>query len=79
MSTNRAVRTLGLLLSLALLAFAACDDDAPSEPKSPAAGPNAVAAFSLPDLNPNSPSLGDTISPRDYLGRVSCWYFGAAT
>jgi len=34
-----------------------------------------VADFSLPDQNPNSPRAGESISPRDYLGDVSGWYF----
>ena len=79
MIANRAARTLGLFLSIAFLAIVACDDDAPNKPKPVTPGPEAVADFSLPDLNPNSPTFGDTISPRDSLGRISCWYFGAAT
>ena len=34
-----------------------------------------VADFLLEDLNPTSPRSGDAISPRDYLGEVSGWYF----
>lgn len=34
-----------------------------------------VADFSLPDQNPNSARTGQSISPRDYLGDVSGWYF----
>ena len=42
-------------------------------------GPNAVANFSLPDINPASPTLGQNISPRDYLQQISGWYFIKAT
>ena len=42
-------------------------------------GPNAVVDFSLPDTNPSSPTVGQTISPRDYLQEVSGWYFIKAT
>jgi hypothetical protein len=35
--------------------------------------------FSLMDVNPNSQTGGQPVSPRDYLMRVSAWYFGHAT
>lgn len=35
--------------------------------------------FSLTDVNDTSPSAGDPVSPRDYLERVSAWYFAHAT
>lgn len=35
--------------------------------------------FALADVNPNSATFGKTVSPHDYLGRVSAWYFGHAT
>ena len=41
--------------------------------------PLPVAEFSLQDVNPNSTTTGQNISPRDYLTRVSAWYFGSAT
>lgn len=34
-----------------------------------------VADFDLPDQNPNSARSGQSVSPRDYLGDVSGWYF----
>jgi hypothetical protein len=34
--------------------------------------------FSLADVNPASPSYDRQVSPRDYLGKVSAWYFGKA-
>ena len=35
--------------------------------------------FELVDVNATSPSNQQVISPRDYLGQVSGWYFGFAT
>ena len=42
-------------------------------------GVNAVADFSLPDINPSSPTVGQNISPRDYLQQISGWYFIKST
>jgi hypothetical protein len=41
--------------------------------------PAALVDFSLPDINETSATSGQNISPRDYLGQVSAWYFGHAT
>jgi hypothetical protein len=38
-----------------------------------------VPDFSLPDVNETSARYGELVSPRDYLGQVSAWYFGHAT
>jgi hypothetical protein len=38
-----------------------------------------VPDFLLPDVNTNSSTFGADVSPRDYLGRISAWYFGHAT
>ena len=51
----------------------------------PAAGPvydpsdGPMPDFSLADRNSNSPLFGQSISPRDYLEKISGWYFGHAT
>ncbi len=70
---------LSLLLPLLLLlTFGGCDDEKkPSDPsdETPAVAPD----FSLPDVNPNSSTAEQLISPRDYLGGVSCWYFTEST
>jgi hypothetical protein len=34
--------------------------------------------FSLADVNPASASYAQQVSPRDYLGKISAWYFGKA-
>ena len=38
-----------------------------------------VADFSLLDTNPTSATYDQLVSPRDYLGQVSAWYFGHST
>lgn len=38
-----------------------------------------VPDFSLIDTNPNSPTHNQTVSPRDFIGKISAWYFGHAT
>jgi len=48
------------------------------------AGPSMVMGdpvpdFSLPDVNETSPRFPELVSPRDYLGGVSAWYFGRST
>ena len=52
------------------------NDNGPDDPQPSA---DALPDFSLPDVNPNSVRFGDEVSPRDYLAKVSAWYFGAAT
>ena len=37
-----------------------------------------VADFGLPDVNPTSDTNATTVSPRDYMGTVSGYYFGHA-
>ena len=43
------------------------------------AGSQPVADFSLVDVNTTSPRFDTPVSPRDYIGRVTAWYFGHAT
>ena len=35
--------------------------------------------FELIDENPNSETYASLVSPRDYLGQRSAWYFGHET
>ena len=35
--------------------------------------------FSLMDTNPNSATGGKNVSPRQYVGSVTAWYFGFST
>ena len=39
----------------------------------------AAPDFALLDVNPSSPRFGESVSPRDYLGTISAWFFGWAT
>ena len=39
----------------------------------------AVPEFELVDLNPTSPTAGEVISPSDFRGQVSAWYFTHST
>lgn len=41
--------------------------------------PSAMPDFELTDLNPTSPRFGEVVSPRDYLQKVSGWYFTHST
>ena len=38
-----------------------------------------VPDFSLTDVNSASSTYNQPVSPRDYLGQVSGWYFGHST
>lgn len=35
--------------------------------------------FRLEDKNPSSSTFGRKVSPRDFMGQISAFYFGAAT
>ena len=70
-----ATRPAAPLVALAALALAACSDDSSPGVEPPVPMPD----FTLTDVNPTSPSADEAVSPRDYLQRVSAWYFGHAT
>ena len=38
-----------------------------------------VAEFSLTDVNPNSSTVNQTVSPSDFSQQASAWYFGHST
>jgi len=40
--------------------------------------PQVMPDFSIADVNPVTPTYGKNVSPRDYLGKFSAWYFGHA-
>lgn len=71
---------------LAAFALAACsgtaDVEEPNTNRSRDAGvaqTTVVADFSLLDQNSSSPRANTNVSPRDYLQKVSGWYFTHAT
>jgi predicted component of type VI protein secretion system len=71
-----------VLLAGLVLALASCNSENPIQPPGGGITPNdtlQVADFALPDVNPNSATHDQAISPRDYLNKVSAWYFGHAT
>ena len=58
-----------------LFAIGSCSSDRPA-PTQPATG---VYSFALVDVNPTSPTLGDTLSVSASLGRPVVLFVGAAT
>ena len=38
-----------------------------------------VADFALVDVNSTSSFADQSVSPRDFMGQISAWYFGYAT
>jgi len=59
-----------LLMALAAPGLVACGSSG---------SPEVVADFQLLDVNPNSPTYGEPVSPRAHMGHVTAWYFGEAT
>jgi len=53
--------------------------DPGSENPPPQVSENALPDFSVTDVNVNSARSGEAVSPRDYVGQVSAWYFGHST
>ena len=70
-------RLVYLMACAMLLAAAACDKK--SDPVTPLPPGDAMPDFSLPDVNPNSATSGQPVSPRQQLGSISGWYFGHST
>ena len=64
------------------LVFAACGQAPAQDPISSKGTSMALVVqpeFSLEDVNTSSPRFGERVSPRDYLQKVTGWYFGWAT
>ena len=57
------------------------DTSNPTEPSDDTRNPTTFSLydFTLPDLNPDSSLYGNDITPSDYLGEVTGWYFIKAT
>jgi hypothetical protein len=69
-----------LLLCGILLALGCNNDkDGGTNPDPGPMDDERVSDFSLLDVNPNSTTYEESVSPRDYLEQVSAWYFGHAT
>jgi hypothetical protein len=76
-SRGRPARHLGLLIAGLIVAMVGCS----RKPMTTAPLPTLTLApdFSIQDVNPNSTTHGQDVSPRAQLGKVSAWYFGHAT
>ena len=76
MSCSRLALPLCALLLVGLLG---CSDDTTTAPPTGGDIGELVPDFSLTDVNATSATLDQDVSPRDYLQKVSAWYFGHAT
>jgi len=72
------LRRATALLAVCVIAAAGCGKDDPA-PLTPMAVGTLAPDFTLSDVNPNSSSYNQPVSPRSQLGNVSAWYFGHAT
>ena len=71
-----------LFFTLCIIAAAGCGDDDPVTPgpgPEPELAPEPAPEFALVDVNATSATFDQAVSPRDYLQKVSAWYFGHAT
>jgi len=70
---------LGFVVS-AVLPVGCNDDESEKTILAPLAHPeNAAPDFSVIDINPGSPRYDEMVSPRNYVGQISAWYFGHST
>ena len=53
--------------------------DGSGSTETPQPSNDALPDFSLTDVNANSARYQEAVSPRDYLGQTSAWYFGHST
>lgn len=53
--------------------------DGSGSTETPQPSNEALPDFSLTDVNANSAHHQEAVSPREYLGQISAWYFGHAT
>ena len=76
LAVMRPSRTSILIALVALvLSFPGCGQNTVTAPP----GPGPMPDFWLTDLNPASGTYGMQLSPRNYLGSISAWYFGHST
>ena len=78
------VRPRRVWMLLFLLAFAACGATSSgaggdSDPRGGGDTDGPAPDFALLDVNTTSATYDTSVSPRDYLDKVSAWYFGHAT
>lgn len=63
------------MTTLPLMLLFACSDPDPAN----LGADETVPDFSLTDVNQTSATFDTPVSPRDYLEKVSAWYFGHAS
>ena len=63
---------LGLLGIAALLIAGGCSGGNGGDP-------SPLPDFALQDVNPNSATYLETVSPRDHMQHATAWYFGTST
>ena len=71
-----AARTVLVLSCLSAFALTSCGKDTPDPVKPHTVN---VTDFALTDLNAASPLAGQPVSPHQFTGKISAWYFGHAT
>lgn len=75
---NRLSAAAWIVAVIIIPGLTGCKDDSPAGlDGGPAADP--MPDFTLQDVNPNSSTYDQGVSPRDYLRKVSAWYFGHST
>jgi hypothetical protein len=68
-----------LALLLVLISICGCGGKSATQPAPKhLSASDPVPDFHLRDVNPNSVRFGTEVSPRNYLGSISAWYFGHA-
>jgi len=64
------------VLSALVVALSGCHDNQPTKPLPVS---SVAPDWTLTDVNPNSATHGQPVSPRGQLGKISAWYFGHST
>lgn len=75
-SRRRFGRLEGFALAAVVTVLVGCGHSQPLQPLPPL---TLAPDFSLQDVNPNSATSAQLMSPRAQLGKVSAWYFGHST
>ena len=69
---------VAVLAACVLVLALGCSKDK-KQPVAPLPPDTQAPDFVLQDVNPNSATATQAVSPRAQLGKVSAWYFGHAT